>query len=298
MVYCLHQSYFPVLMPKITCKASVTTCRWVWAVLLAAAAALLSPTALAGAVLFIHPTLVVFDEDTRSARITLTNRGDETGTFECGWMELTMNPEGALRRLEDQPGWSVAPHLRFSPRRVTLKPSQSQVIKIALRPDAKLPEGEYYSHFRILTLNSEAPRGPDIESRDEASESSGVSVQARTAVAIPIVWRNGDAVMAARIQSLSLNREEKQLTVEVEREGPLSSRGFVHVILAPPGEDAEPFGDPAPLVIYPNLAGRSVTLDLPDLPDGNPTGELTVVYSTEGSSERRGRVLATRSMSI
>jgi P pilus assembly chaperone PapD len=285
-------------MPYITCRASVTTYRWVWAALLAAAATLLSSKALAGAVLFIHPTLVVFDGDTRSARITLTNRGDETGTFECGWMELTMNPEGALRRLESQPGWSVAPHLRYSPRRVTLEPSQSQVIKIALRPDADMPQGEYYSHFRILTLNSEAPRETEVDSGDEAPASSGVSIQARTAVAIPVVWRNGDAVMSARIESLSLNREGNRLTVDVEREGPLSSRGFLHVLLAPPGKEAEPIGEPAPLVIYPNLEGRSVTLDLPDLPEGGPTSQLTVIYSTEGSSERRGRVLATRSVSI
>jgi P pilus assembly chaperone PapD len=255
-------------------------------------------TVRAGAVLFIHPTLVIFDGDTRSARITLTNRGDETGTFECGWMELTMNPEGALQKLEGQPGWSVAPHLRYSPRRVTLEPSQSQVIKIALRPDAGTPDGEYYSHFRILTLNSEAPRGPDAQTRDDSPASSGVSVQARTAVAIPVIWRKGRAVMGARIESLSLNPEGNQLKVEVEREGPLSSRGFIHVMLAPPGKEAEPVGDPAPLVIYPNLEGRTVTVDLPDLPQMRPASQLTVVYSTEGSPERSGRVLATSSMSF
>ncbi len=181
---------------------------------------------------------------------------------------------------------------------MTLQPSQSQVIKIALRPDAEIPEGEYYSHFRILTLNSEAPRGPDREAQDESSESSGISVEARTAVAIPVVWRKGDAMMGARIESLSLNRESNQLTVEVEREGPLSTRGFIHVLVAPDGSEAEPFGDPSPLVIYPNLAGRSVTVDLPNLPKEAPSSRLTVVYSTEGSSERKGRVLATRSMKI
>lgn len=271
---------------------------WALATLLIAAGAGCPSGAHAGAVLFVHPTLVIFDADTRSARITLTNRGDETGTFECGWIELMMSPEGALERLADQPAWSVSPHLRYSPRRVTLEPSQSQVIKIALRPDAGVPAAEYYSHFRILTLNSETPGGPQPEGPADSPEPSGISVQARTAVAIPVVWRKGDAVMRARIGSLSLNRESNQLTVEVHREGPLSSRGFIHVMSSSAEKEPEPFGDPAPLVIYPNLDARTVTMNLPDLPEAAAASQLTVVYSTEGNSERRGRILAKSSIDL
>ena len=39
----------------------------------------------AAAVLFIYPTLVIFDGDQSSGTITVTNRGDQTGTFEMSW---------------------------------------------------------------------------------------------------------------------------------------------------------------------------------------------------------------------
>jgi P pilus assembly chaperone PapD len=51
----------------------------------------------AGAVLFIHPTLVMFEGNERSAAITLTNRGDETGTFEMSWSNNDHDAEWRAR---------------------------------------------------------------------------------------------------------------------------------------------------------------------------------------------------------
>ena len=53
--------------------------------LLLATMSLVPALAKAGAVLFIYPTLVVFEGNERSATITITNRGDQTGTFEMSW---------------------------------------------------------------------------------------------------------------------------------------------------------------------------------------------------------------------
>ena len=41
-----------------------------------------------------YPTEVVFEDNQRSAEITLSNSGDQTGTFEMGWTHMTMTPEG------------------------------------------------------------------------------------------------------------------------------------------------------------------------------------------------------------
>ena len=146
-----------------------------------------------GAVLFIYPTLIMFEGRERSATVTLTNRGDATGTFETSWSELEMTPEGGLLKVDGDTPWSVQPYVRYSPRRVTLEPSQSQVIKIALRRDLEAPEGEYFSHFRVLTLNSQ-DLGGETEAEVEPSETDAViKITARSAVAIPIIWRNSQA---------------------------------------------------------------------------------------------------------
>ncbi len=76
----------------------------------------------AGAVLFIHPTLVLFEDNERSATITLSNRGDQTGTFEMSWTDMTMNADGGLVKYEGEAPWSLQSYVRYSPRRVTLEP--------------------------------------------------------------------------------------------------------------------------------------------------------------------------------
>ena len=91
--------------------------------LLLALASLVPVPVRAGAILFIYPTIVLFEGNQRSAEITLTNRGDEAGTFEMGWSDMTMTPEGGLAKFEGQAPWSVRSYVRYSPRRVTLAPS-------------------------------------------------------------------------------------------------------------------------------------------------------------------------------
>ena len=85
----------------------------------------------AGAVLFIYPTIVMFEGNQRSAEITLTNRGDQTGTFEMSWSDLSMTPAGGLAKYEGQAPWSVQPYVRYSPRRVKLAPSESGKLRAA-----------------------------------------------------------------------------------------------------------------------------------------------------------------------
>jgi P pilus assembly chaperone PapD len=246
-------------------------------------------TTWAGAVLFIYPTLVMFEGNSRSATITLTNRGDANGTFETSWSELTMTPEGGLLRVEGDVPWSVQPYVRYSPRRVTLEPAESQVIKIALRRDMEAPEGEYHSHFRVLTLNSE-----DLadESEDPANESeeaaapptsdSAVTITARSAVAIPIIWRNSKVSPGATIEAVNVNRDTNQLTVDVRRHGNVSVRGYLHVLGEMPDGTEGALAEPVPLVIYPSLETRAIAITLNEGITAETLASNTqVVYATD-----------------
>lgn len=231
-------------------------------ILLLLANVLLFPAlANAGAVLFIHPTLVVFEGNERSATITLSNRGDQTGTFEMSWTDMTMTPDGGLVKHEGPAPWSLQSYVRYSPRRVTLAPLEAQVVRIALRRGADVPEGEYYSHFRVLTLNSEDPAAAEEDSSEPVA--AAVVIQARSAVAIPIVWRNSRADSSASIEAVRIDQDTNQLSVDVQRHGPVSVRGYLHVIDTSNGA-RQPLATPVPLVIYPNLDARTMTIELKD----------------------------------
>ena len=216
----------------------------------------------AGAVLFIHPTLVVFEGNERSGTITLSNRGDQTGTFEMSWTDMTMTPGGGLVKNEGPAPWSIEPYVRYSPRRVTLAPLESQVIRIAVRRGLDVPEGEYFSHFRVLTLNSEDPFA--AEANADEPTGAAVTIEARSAVAIPIIWRNSRQSSSASIESVRIDQDTNQISVDVQRHGPLSVRGFLHVFETAADGARSSLAAPVPLVIYPNLDARTMAIELND----------------------------------
>ncbi len=231
--------------------------------LLLALMSLVPAPARADASLFIYPTFVVFEGNQRSAEITLTNRGDQTGTFETSWSNMTMTPEGGLMKYEGQAPWSVQSYVRYSPRRVTLAPAESQIVKIALRRGQDVPEGEYYSHFRVLALNSQDSSAEQADA-DEPAAVSGVTIKARTAIAIPIIWRNSRATSSASIESVRIDRDANRLTVTVRRHGQLSVRGYLHLFETAPDGTRSSLAEPVPLIIYPSIEARTIAIAVKD----------------------------------
>jgi P pilus assembly chaperone PapD len=252
----------------------------------------------ASAELFIYPTLVILEGAERSASITLTNRGDQIGTFETSWSVLAMSPEGGLIAAEDDVPWSIQPYVRYSPRRVRLEPGGSQVIKIALRRDQVAAEGEYWGHFRVLTLNSEdLPSESASDGSTEALVSPGpepgISITARSAVAIPIIWRNSQQSSAPEIESAAVDPEGHELTISVRRLGKLSTRGFVHVLGRTQGGEITVLADPVPLVIYPNLERRSLVIRLyDDIPPEMLASNTEVIYASDLDVVNQRTILA------
>ncbi len=260
--------------------------------LLLAVIALAPALAGAGSVLLIYPTEVVFEGNQRSAEVTLTNRGDQTGTFEMSWTNMTMNSDGRVVKHQGPAPWSVQSHVRYSPRRVKLEPGEFQTIRIAVRRGQDVPEGEYYSHFKVLTLQSEDPSidGADV---DELAAVPTVSIRARTAVAIPIIWRNSRAKSSASIESVRVDLDANKLSVDVRRHGQLSVRGYLHILgMAPDGMRGF-LAEPVPLIIYPSIDARTMTIELNDgIRAGSLPRDTEVYYSSELELTDRSIVFA------
>ena len=248
--------------------------------LLLAVMSLVPMLAQAAAVLFIYPTLVIFEGGQSSGTITVTNRGDQTGTFEMSWNDMTMMPGGGLVKTEDPAPWSLQPYVRYSPRRVTLEPMESQVVRIAVQRGQDVPEGEYYSHFRVLTLNSEDPSAVE-EDADLPDTGSAVMIEARSAVAIPVIWRNSNDVSSASIEAVKVDRAANKLTVDVRRQGQLSVRGYLHVLETAADGTRNFLAEPAPLVIYASLDARTMDIELNDGVVAADLSRSTEVYYSQ-----------------
>ncbi len=238
--------------------------------------------AVAGAAqLYIHPTLVELSSSKRSATVNIINRGDAAGVFTIAWVDYAMTVEGGLTASEQRAAWSLQPHVRHSPRRVTLLPGETQLIKIALRHGKDVPEGEYYSHLKVLTLNDELDASSNPREARNAAERRPVTIEARSAIAVPVIWRNSRAAPRAAIASVRLDTELSELSVDVQRVGGLSTRGYLHVYRTASDGSRHALAEPVPLVIYPSLNRRVVKIPLSNgSGDIDPGIHTDVVYSS------------------
>ena len=191
-----------------------------------------------------------------------------------------MTEDGGLVVHEGDAPWSLRPHTRYSPRRVTLRPGETQRVKLALRRGADVPEGEYYSHLKVLTLNDNVDAEAEKPGGEAATTHRTLTVRARTALAVPVIWRNSRAKPLAVIETAHFDPESHELSVHVSRVGLLSTRGYLHVVHTAADGSRRTLAAPTPFVIYPSVRHRVARITISaDAIDS--AGQLEVVYSTE-----------------
>jgi len=229
-----------------------------------------------GAGLLISAHELIFDRDTRSHSLHLNNRGNRTGVYTLKWVDHTMTEEGRLFTWKEpsQSPWSLQPYIRFSPRRVTLRPGESQRIRVALKSNRSEYEGgELFSHLNILTLNNNL-EATTLPNRSTEGSSAGIEIKTRSGINIPVVWRMMSDQPKAKITVKSTT--DSSLTLNIQRIGRASNRGFLHVMHKLQGKSVQ-LGTVQPLIIYANIEERTTTLkfDAP-LPQ---QGSLEIYYS-------------------
>lgn len=244
---------------------------------------ILSPSLLmAGqANLMLFPTEIIFGNRDKGKTITLVNNGDATGVFEISWFDTKMTAEGPLQQLEEQPAWSLQPHIRFSPRRVVLKPGQNQTVKIVLRRTGNITEGEYFSHLRVLTLND------DVDSLPDEATPNTVTIKARTAIAVPVIWRNSPLQPAASFEQIQFDKNGNLINLNIVRSGNLSTRGTLTVLLESGDSPSIVVSEPIHAIIYPNIKSRFIAIPLTtSLEELDPRSRITIRY-THGEGDNQ-----------
>jgi hypothetical protein len=114
--------------------------------------AVLPPAARAETDLGLAPTRLVLDASDEAA-LTVVNLGTEAVTIELAMVERKMTVGGDLVPSQlGETGREATPFLLYAPRRVTLEPRQSQVVRFVVRPSP--PRGEYRSHLEILATGA------------------------------------------------------------------------------------------------------------------------------------------------
>lgn len=244
--------------------------------------------------LVVSPTRIVLEGRTRSASLSLVNRGSNTSTYRISVINMKMQENGQYTEITDpnEKGFFADKLIRYSPRRVVLEPGAFQAIRILLRKPADLAEGEYRSHIFIRGVPKDV-QGRSIE--QTAPKDNNVSIQLVPiyGVTLPIIVRNGNLDHNIDLSDIKLVTDEKSkeslLQLKLNRTGTSSSFGDIRVTHQVGGQETV-IGELNKLAVYTPNKSRLVEVRL-RVPDGiNITsGTLNVTYK---SPEADGRTIA------
>ncbi|MFZ4761976.1 MAG: molecular chaperone [Alphaproteobacteria bacterium] len=195
---------------------------------------------LAKAQLLVTPTRVVFEANSKAQTITLVNQAQTPMTYRINWYEVGMKKDGSYEELKNPRPDSLEAEkmLRYSPRQVALGAGETQVVRLSLRKEGNIPDGEYRTHM-VFRADPTSLSNPN-------PNNNGISIDLAVAygVSIPIVVRQGTLQAKAELEGAKIinNGKEKAVHLSINRSGNQSL-----------------YGD---LMVTANIGGKETTLGL------------------------------------
>lgn len=236
--------------------------------------------------LSISPSRLTFEGRARTDAVTLLNRGDTTTTYRVSVVNMRMTEDGRFEEIhQPDPGQNFADSLiRFSPRQVTLRPGETQLVRVVVRKPRDLPAGEYRSHFFFQAI----PSAEEVRNIETVDSATGLQINLAVipGVTIPVIVRQGEIEAAAALSELRLVEaaagQEPKLSLRIDRNGERSLFGDLTAVYRAPGSAREEIVAQATrLAVYTPNESRRVELPLRRADDASLRGgRLRVVYRT------------------
>ncbi len=253
---------------------------------------LFSGKALAQGNLLIFPKRVVFDGSKRSQAINLSNIGKDTARYNISYINIRMREDGGFEKITqpDTGQYFADPYIRFFPRRVVLKPNESQVVKLQLTKTSQLKEGEYRSHLYFSAVPVVKPLG---EEEIQEKDTTGISVRLIPAFGISIanIIRRGKSTTEVSLSNLSFEEFNDTIPIikmEFHRTGNMSVYGDLVVRHISSDGKKTVVGKINGFAVYTpgNLRKCKIELKKTEEVDYHE-GKLVVTYSTQPDAKNK-----------
>ncbi len=224
--------------------------------------------------LLVAPTRIVMD-GRKGAELVLNNIGDDVATYRVSIQFRRMNEKGEINDVETP---NAAEKLAedmiiYAPRKVTLAPREPQAIRIAARPGAGIPDGEYRVHLLFRAIPAATPV------TEPAEKPKGVQFKLTPVygVTIPVIVRLGTLQATAGITDVQLekNAGAEAVGLELTRTGSRSTFGEVRVLKA---GIKDPIAIQRGVAVYTEVAKRHVSIPVQQAYVGKVAGPVTVEY--------------------
>lgn len=147
----------------------------------------------------VFPTRLTLTEEAPSSYLNLKNSTDKPQKYRIELVQFTMQKDGSSVKTDASKN-PVADILKFSPKTVVIAPNEKQVVRVMATSFEGLADGEYYVHLHFI---------PESENGSAKPEASGrFSLQARIAVAVPLIVRKGTAKIDAQVSGLKASYDK------------------------------------------------------------------------------------------
>ncbi|MDD3371829.1 MAG: fimbria/pilus periplasmic chaperone [Alphaproteobacteria bacterium] len=240
--------------------------------------------------LLLSPTRIVLENGSRYVTVTVRNTGDATGRYRIEIVDAVMGENGGIKLLPEgqRDEFSAADLLSFSPGSMTLKPNESQVVRLLVKNKKKLSDGEYRSHMQVKMTESDLD-----QLGGAAAQGTSIAIKAKISTVIPVIVRRGQTAFAVTVDDAKLaigggdNKLAPELTVGMSFSGNRSVLGDIKVThIAPDGKETQ-LAFMQGIAIYRGVAKRTQIVPL-TVPDGVNvhSGQLRIAFM---SQEKEGR---------
>ena len=241
--------------------------------------------------LLITPVRVVFEDGNTKQDLNLSNIGQDTSVYMISFVHYRMQEDGSFKQIDNADTLSdrADKYLRIFPRRVTLPPGESQVIRLQYRRLPGIANGEYRSHLYFRAEKNITPLG--MENPDIDSTQMVVSITPIFGISIPVIIRKGKLDLQTNLSGVeveAVNDSVCHLNVTINRTGEKSAYGNLTVKYLPENGTPVQVGATNGVGIYPEIDKRNFSMTL-RLTNGLrfANGKLLICYETTGNKGKR-----------
>ena len=142
---------------------------------------------------------------------------------------------------------------------VTLKPGETQVVRLQVTRPPDLPDGEYRLY---LIFRQDEPPAPEPLPQDKEAKGISVRLVSLFGMAIPLIIRQGSTSAQVRIAGPVLGPDGKSLRFQLERAGNQSVYGDLTATWAAGGGKPRALGRINGLAVYSPNPRRNVVMPL------------------------------------
>ena len=244
------------------------------------------------------PTRVVMENKDRYSTIVIKNVGNATGDFTVELQDMKMIETGMVVPLDpgEAPQYSAMSFIHIAPKSMTLKPGETQTVRLLLRLPENADPGEYRTHVKVRLVNDNTDAPVNAAGKDAV-----ISVKAKLVIIIPVIVRHGATNMSLGIADPKLSRDAQgvpSVDMYLTREGNRSSMGDISVTYIPQGGAPQVIKVFRGVSVYRPTTRRFLSVPLDEMPKGLSLahGSLDIVYSAQ--EKEGGKKLAETQISL